>query len=294
MIDALLAGFMLFRGAGPGALDGFPYQVMPADGGPTVSHRAPQQVELSFLRAGPQGLSITGLRNFGGNRQVLVELKLADNKVHEIGFVEGAALYYPVLSPDKSMVAALMVPGRVDLPPSGFAGARLVVFPVLPAVAETGSPNAFTGFRVLATELTVVPPDWSADGRVLFYVARQKGQEQVAMVDLQSGATRLIAPGVLPRASPDGRSLAFVRERSVIIVSLPEFKQQRIHPTEWAIGWLAWNPEGTGLAIGESGPVYRSRLSVLDNRNGRLRVLTETGLMKDLCWLAHKPAWPAR
>ena len=175
MIDAILAGFILFRGAGPGAVDGYPYQVMPAAGGPTVSHRLPQEGELLFLRSGPNGESITGVSNFGGNRQAFVEVNLADAQSREIGFVEGSALYYPVLSPDRSRVAALIVPGRIDMPPSNFAEARLVVLPVIPYKRENGSSTPFTGFRVLATALTVVPPEWSADGRRVFYVAREKG-----------------------------------------------------------------------------------------------------------------------
>lgn len=293
MIDAILAGFILFRGAGPGAIDGFPYQVLPTAGGPTLSHRLPQQGELLFLRSAPGGESITGVSNFGGNRQVLVEVNLADAQSREIGFVEGSALYFPVLSPDRSMVAALIVPGRTDMPPSSFAEARLVVFPVLPPKKETGATSPFTGFRVLATSLTVAPPDWSADGRRVFYGAREKGQEQVAVVDLQTGLTRMIAPGVFPRASPDGHSLAFVQERSIVVVSSQDFEPLHHHNTEWDIGWLAWRPDGKALAIAESGPVYRSRLSVMDTRTGQVRVLSSTGVLKDMCWVARKPNWPA-
>jgi len=294
MIDFIFAGFLFFRGAGPGGADGFPYHTLPVAGGPVVSYRLAQNGELVFLRATARGRSATGVRGFGSRRQTLVEVDLQSAQARELGFVEGSALYYPALSPDRSMVVALIAPGRTDLPPSSFSGASLVVFPLRPVGAATEPAAAFSGFQVLADGLPVVPPDWSADGQKVFFVTRDPGEEHVIVVDIRNGARQVVAPGVLPKASPDGRSLAFVQGRKVIVVSQAGFQQQHAVNTEWSIAWLAWNPEGGALAVAETGPVYRSRLSILDTRDGARRTLIETGLVKDLCWLALKPSWPTR
>ena len=293
MMDILFVGFLLFRGAGPGSESGFPYHVLPLAGGPVVSHRLPDPGELVFLRADAQGRGVIGMRHFGQPRQTLVEAGLQGTQTHELGHVQGFALYYPALSPDRTRVVALIAPGRTDLPPSGFREAHLVVFPNRGAGHPAAAPGALSGFQVLATGLPVVPPDWSADGQQVFFVTRDPGEEHVAVVNLRDGSKQIVAPGVLPKASPDGRSLAFVQGRKVVVVSAGNFQPRHAVQTEWSIGWLAWSPNGGGLAVSETGPVYRSRLSILDAQKGSLHRLFEGGPMKDLCWVSQKPNWPA-
>jgi TolB protein len=71
----------------------------------------------------------------------------------------------------------------------------------------------------LALQLTDGPgydyqPDWSPDGRSVVYVSYRDGALELALLDLASGASRLLtqnhAVNVEPRWSPDGKRIAFV------------------------------------------------------------------------------------
>jgi hypothetical protein len=51
----------------------------------------------------------------------------------------------------------------------------------------------------------------SPDGRTAYFAARHGCQDEIESVPLAGGRPRLIAPGLLPAVSPDGKRLAFAR-----------------------------------------------------------------------------------
>ena len=289
MFELVLSGFLLFRGAGPGSAGQYPYHGLPAAGGTVVSQQVPGTSELLFLRPSRRGESVIGVRDFGKRRQTLVEIS-RDGMVRELGAVEDNALLYPVLSPDRRWLAALVIPGRIDLPPTGDNSARLVVC-LLPPPVEIGKPAPLlSGFREMASNLPVIPPDWAADGKSLYFVTRGPAGEVVMHIETGNSITREVGAGVFPRASPDGQHVAHIRDRNVVITRL-DGTQVHVEKTVWAVGWLAWSPNGEALAIAESGPGLRSRLSVLQLPERLRTSVLESGPVKDLLWLSGPPAW---
>ncbi|MGD0239301.1 MAG: hypothetical protein ABSB59_03115 [Streptosporangiaceae bacterium] len=53
----------------------------------------------------------------------------------------------------------------------------------------------------------------SPDGRTAYFAARHGCQDEIESVPVTGGRPRMITPGVLPAVSPDGKKLAFARER---------------------------------------------------------------------------------
>jgi hypothetical protein len=289
VIELLTATMLFFRGAGPGAANGYPYQFFDTSTSETASFRATNQNEPIFLRSSHDGKSITGVVGFGTSRQTMVELALTSRELRSICYVEATALFFPVLSPDRAHVAALVTPGQLGMPPSSFEQARLIVFDI--EESDGGTPKQISASIGIDTGLPLVPIDWSRDGRRLFYVSRIGGEEQVVSYSTRDRSRKQIGPGVFPRASPDGKFLAYIHERSVIVYDLAEKKAAFVQKTSKSIEWLDWNPSGDMLVFSEVGPAYHSQISVLNTKNWSSGTVFETGLVKDLVWVAASPAW---
>lgn len=121
--------------------------------------------------------------------------------------------------------------------------------------------------RVTTTVEPEAAPAWAPDSRRLAYTSWRGGTGRIHVHDFASGAERALTAGgddLLPRWSPDGRSIAFLRGgREVRVVDVAS-GAERLVAQGMALGQapftpdrnLAWSPDGSHLAylsVGERG-----------------------------------------
>jgi len=123
-------------------------------------------------------------------------------------------------------------------------------------------------------------PVFSSDGLSLYFSgADASGARAIFRVDVLGGSPRKLVAGYRPSPSPDGRSLAFLRDR---IGAHPSFdlcvsgengdgaRCTPIAPAPDALFSFAWRPDSRTLAIAlGSGQNARTRLGTYDPRSSR-------------------------
>jgi TolB protein len=72
-------------------------------------------------------------------------------------------------------------------------------------------------------------PNWSPDGKKVCYNVRSGGSFEVAMTDLESGATKIVTgEGERPAWGPDSRHIVFARGSGLFIIDTASGKEARI------------------------------------------------------------------
>lgn len=125
------------------------------------------------------------------NTSGLFALDLQSGRQRSLNSGCSVYLEHPALSPDGRLIAA-----------RGICGDRQTAEWMLYVMNGDGS-----SLRVLAGRPADDPAGWSPDGSQLVY-ARDSGK--LVVVDRQSGRQRLLASGISPAWSPDGKWIAFV------------------------------------------------------------------------------------
>ena len=138
-----------------------------------------------------------------------------------------------------------------------------------------------TALAVDTAGLSPSDPAFSADGLALYFGATDAGgQSAIFRVDALGGSPRKLLAGLRPRPSPDGRRLAFVRDRPGahpsydLCVSSDDGEQARcvsVAPAPDSLLAYAWTPDARRLRVAlGSGQSSRSRLGWFDPETGRL------------------------
>jgi TolB protein len=85
-------------------------------------------------------------------------------------------------------------------------------------------------------------PDWSPDGKFIAFTARNGRQKSVALFDIETGKSRVIATGCEdPVWSPDSRHLAMVQSGDLTIYHLQSGKRDRIVTRRGTISEPTWS-----------------------------------------------------
>jgi Tol biopolymer transport system component len=111
---------------------------------------------------------------------------------------------------------------------------------------QRANPNDILASEIVVWEVTNeslrtiargTDPSWSADGRsILFKTPNANGELFIAIADLYTGGTRVIAPGVHPHFSPDGKWIAYMSNgsaRADVHVVGADGRDQRCVTCEW-------------------------------------------------------------
>lgn len=132
--------------------------------------------------------------------------------------------------------------------------------------------------RTIAREAMI---DWAPDSRRIAYASERDGAAHIFLFDFRTNTetqlTKTAASDTAPRISPDGKSLAFVREGKELRVVDLESKQERLlasgHLARNPRG-LAWSPDSRWIAyLGLTGKSFRNVLAV-PAAGGEPRALT--------------------
>lgn len=132
-------------------------------------------------------------------------------------------------------------------------------------------------------------PAWSPDGARITFASEEAGAQQLWIVDANGGAPRSI-PGTQgrdvrsPTFSPDGRSLAFVRDGNLWRADIDganarALTTQSDRPYQSA----RWQPGGSAIAAGFN--LYERRVELIDAETGAETRLTQGGREQDPAWL---------
>jgi dipeptidyl aminopeptidase/acylaminoacyl peptidase len=138
-------------------------------------------------------------------------------------------------------------------------------------------------------------PSWSSDSRQISYSTDSSGFNNIAVLDLQNGRTRMIAPEMtdqlLPKWSPDGRLIAYVRnENSQFNIWVAPVQGQgpsvRVSDRDGVNGGFddgatpqgdyEWSPDGKQIAFTHSDPARTSDIWVATPGTGRSVQLTHS------------------
>jgi hypothetical protein len=286
MHEAVVTTLLLYRGSGLGRHEGFTLQLLDGATRVVTSYRPPSGREIAFLRSARDGRALVGTRGFATRYQEVVEADLSNGVVRLYWQVDGMAALYPALAGDGAHLAALMIPGRVDLPPRHALAGSLMIR--LLGTAEGASAPPRTS-QVVASGLPSAPPDWSADSTRLYFSTRDRDTMYVNCYSLVYDRTTRVAEGVFPRSSPSGRYLAHIDRRKIVVRRADSWEVVTVHETEWGISWIDWSPAADTLAYAEEGPVYRTRVSTLDVVTETAVTIFETGPLQDLSWVSERP-----
>ena len=119
-------------------------------------------------------------------------------------------------------------------------------------------------------------PSWSPDdARLVFERAEAKESRLrnlgVYRVDANGGGLRRLGAGTAPAWSPDGTTVAFVRDNGVFAMTPDGTGAKRLTPTRRATpGPLSWSPDSTRIAVSRGGDIY----SVRADGGGETRLTT--------------------
>ena len=147
---------------------------------------------------------------------------------------------------------------------------RKVVFAVRGEIWAAGARDGGDAVRVTRTYAPESQVVWTPDSRRIVYVSERGGTAHLFAYDFTSSSetqlTRAVQGDAAPAVSPDGRTVAFVREAKELRVLDLESKQERVlakgHLTQSNRG-LAWSPDNQWIAyVGVSASLFRNLFAV--------------------------------
>jgi len=154
------------------------------------------------------------------------------------------------------------------------------------------------GSRLLTpgtTRFREMSPSWSADSQRIAYATDSSGYSNIAILDLQTGQTRTLAPEMIdqlsPKWSPDGKLLAYIRNENSqfniwVTPSQGGGPSLRVSDRDGVNGgfdiggtpqgFYDWSPDGKQIAFTHTDPARTPDLWVVTPGSGRSIQLTNS------------------
>jgi formylglycine-generating enzyme required for sulfatase activity len=93
-------------------------------------------------------------------------------------------------------------------------------------------------------------PRFSPDGKQILYTTLRGGFPEVWLMNRDGSAARFVTKGGQGNWSPNGGSIAFIRDNQTFVRDLGTGTERRVTPEKWErCGVPAWNPDGKELAV---------------------------------------------
>jgi Tol biopolymer transport system component/C-terminal processing protease CtpA/Prc len=158
---------------------------------------------------------------------------------------------------------------------------KKVVFAARGEIFAASAKDGGDAARITMTPAPEHDAAWSPDSRKLVYVSERSGPARLVLYDFASQKETMLtsanAGDYAPRFSPDGKSIAFVRGGTELIVLDVEAKKERslakgiiADPVEPGHP-IAWSPDGKWLAFFNAGARGFTNVSVVAAAGGEAR-----------------------
>jgi WD40 repeat protein len=135
--------------------------------------------------------------------------------------------------------------------------------------------------QMLANGLPAVPVSWSPDGRRIAYTALIGEGREIMTIDLDSLLPRRVTPqgGYAPAWSPDGVTIAYIRDRELRTIGVDGENDRRLWSTPVlsikSVG-VSWSPDGRRLGFRRFGVNgHRDDIVIVDPEGTEFRILRQ-------------------
>ena len=189
-----------------------------------------------------------------------------------------------------TLAAASTTPGRTRLVVAQFSD--LAVSPDSRKLSMVGHGEVFAAAAREGGDAVQVSPTagpesqvvWAPDSSRVVYISQRDAVTHLFLYDFvsrkETQLTQDVKPDLAPRFSPDGKQLAFLRDRKELRVLNLESKQERLLVTGALgggfaqAGGAAWSPDGKWLAYAASGDRGLRHIHVIPADGGQPRQIS--------------------
>jgi len=131
---------------------------------------------------------------------------------------------------------------------------RNVLFALLVAATATAQTHPMT-FEDMLSLRRIGAPQLSPDGKWIAYDAStpdlkaNKSSSAVYLMPAGGGAARQLTDGSGPAWSPDGRTIAFVKDSQAYLFDVAAGTSRKVSDLQGGAGTIKWMPDGAGLIV---------------------------------------------